>query len=75
MNDQMDYTTQAQKVVLDLSHARFWDVTSVEAIEKIINKFRTHGRDVTVHGLSQAQHGILGDQSDEEVLSLHKNEA
>ncbi|MCX5614861.1 SulP family inorganic anion transporter [Bombella saccharophila] len=70
MADFMDYETSAPRVTLDLSHARFWDITAVQALEKIVEKFRKHGKEVTVCGLNHAQHAILTEQSNEDAFTL-----
>ncbi|OOL18826.1 sulfate transporter [Bombella intestini] len=70
MAEAMTYTTHAHRVTLDLSHARFWDITAVQTLEKIVSKFRKHGKEVTVCGLDHAQHGILTEQSDEEAFTI-----
>lgn len=42
------------KVQIDLSHAHFWDVTAVSALDKVVLKFRKAGTDAEVLGLNQA---------------------
>ncbi|KXV79401.1 sulfate transporter, partial [Gluconobacter japonicus] len=42
--EAVDYLTDADTVILDLTHARFWDVTSVQVLEKTLEKLRNHGR-------------------------------
>ncbi|GBR70480.1 SulP family inorganic anion transporter [Gluconobacter kanchanaburiensis] len=70
LSDAIDYHTQAETVVLDLSHARFWDITAVQELEKIIGKLRSHGHDVKVTGLRSDLHDIINRQSDETLLAL-----
>lgn len=70
LSDAIDYLTDADTVVLDVTHARFWDVTSVQALEKILDKLRNHGRCVDVIGLRPDQHGIIASQSDDTLLAM-----
>ena len=37
----------------------FWDVTAVEALDKVVIKFRREGADVQVAGLNQASETII----------------
>lgn len=41
-------------VVLDLTAAHFWDVTSVNALDRVVLKFRHHGIPVEVIGMNEA---------------------
>ena len=70
LSAEIDYLTNADLVVLDLTHARFWDVTSVQALEKVLDKLRSHGRTVEVTGLKHEQHGIIASQSDNTLLAM-----
>lgn len=44
----------ASHVVIDVSHAHFWDLTSVDALDKVVLKFRRAGTSVQVLGLNEA---------------------
>lgn len=44
----------ASHVVIDVSHAHFWDLTSVDALDKVVLKFRRAGTHVKVLGLNEA---------------------
>jgi len=68
--EAVDYLTDADTVILDLTHARFWDVTSVQILEKTLEKLRNHGRTVEVVGLKQDQHSIIASQSDNALLAM-----
>jgi SulP family sulfate permease len=41
-------------VIIDVTHAHFWDLTSVDALDKIVIKFRQAGAHVQVLGLNEA---------------------
>lgn len=42
-------------VVLDLTVAHFWDITSVNALDRVVLKFRHHGISVDVIGMNEAK--------------------
>jgi SulP family sulfate permease len=52
--DSFDLRDTAAKVLIDLSGAHFWDVTSVGALEGVVTKMRRHGTRVEIIGLNQA---------------------
>ncbi len=41
-------------VVIDLANAHFWDITAVAALDKVRQRFRSHGVSVDVSGLNEA---------------------
>lgn len=42
------------KVVIDVSKAHLWDITAVNALDKVVLKFRRAGIEVDVLGFNQA---------------------
>ncbi|CAM4165336.1 SulP family inorganic anion transporter [Bordetella muralis] len=51
---EFDFKETISSVRLDLSHAHFWDITAIEALDRIVHKFRRNGIDMTVTGLNRA---------------------
>ena len=49
-----DVKEAVEKVVIDLSHAHFWDITAVSSLDKVVLKFRRAGTEVDIIGLNQA---------------------
>ncbi|MFA7555841.1 MAG: SulP family inorganic anion transporter [Spongiibacteraceae bacterium] len=49
-----DFKEAAETVVIDLSHAHFWDITAVSALDKVVIKFRREGATVNVIGMNAA---------------------
>ncbi|MDP1579403.1 MAG: SulP family inorganic anion transporter [Candidatus Didemnitutus sp.] len=47
------------KVVIDVSHAHFWDLTSIGALDKIVIKYRRGGTAVELVGLNEASKTIV----------------
>lgn len=52
--DYFDFKEAVQNVVIDLSQAHFWDITSVSALDKVVIKFRREGAKVEVIGMNEA---------------------
>jgi SulP family sulfate permease len=49
-----DFKEVIEKVRIDVSSAHFWDITAVNALDKVILKFRREGTEVEVVGLNKA---------------------
>ncbi|MDB6151137.1 MAG: antisigma-factor antagonist [Chthoniobacter sp.] len=49
-----DFKEAVAKVRIDVSHAHFWDLTSVGALDKVVLKFRREGAEVEIIGLNEA---------------------
>ena len=49
-----DFKEVVDKVVIDLSHAHFWDITAVTSLDKVVIKFRREGAEVEIIGMSKA---------------------
>ncbi len=49
-----DFKEVMARVVIDVSHAHFWDLSAVGALDKVVLKFRREGTAVEVIGLNQA---------------------
>lgn len=54
-----DFKEVLAKVVIDVSHAHFWDLTSVGALDTIVLKFRREGTDVEILGMNEASATIV----------------
>ncbi len=46
-------------VVIDLSAAHFWDLTSVNALDRVVLKFRHHGISVELIGMNEATRTLV----------------
>ena len=56
-----DLKEALSKVVIDLSHAHFWDITAVAALDKVVLKFRREGAEVDIIGMNDATKTIVDD--------------
>ncbi len=54
-----DFKEALEKVTIDLTHAHFWDITAVAALDKVVVKFRREGTEVEVLGLNEASATIV----------------
>lgn len=54
-----DFKEAVDKVVINLTHAHFWDITSVSALDKVVIKFRREGTEVELIGLNEASATIV----------------
>ncbi|GGF45845.1 sodium-independent anion transporter [Azorhizobium oxalatiphilum] len=49
-----DFDAKPREVVIDLTHAHFWDITAIAALDRAVLKFRQAGASVVVLGLNEA---------------------
>ncbi len=54
-----DYKETVKRVVLDVTHAHFWDTTSINALDKAVIKLRETGAEVELVGLNAASKAIV----------------
>lgn len=52
--DAFDFKEAVSQVTIDLTHAHFWDITAVGALDKVVIKFRREGASVDVIGMNDA---------------------
>jgi len=58
-NQYFDFKEALDKVVIDLKHAHFWDITAVSALDKVVIKFRREGTEVEIIGMNEASATIV----------------
>jgi SulP family sulfate permease len=54
-----NFEEELDRVTVDLSHAHIWDQAAVNAIDKVVLKFRRHGADVDLFGVNEASQSLL----------------
>ncbi len=57
--DAVDLQEPVDKIVIDVSAAHFWDISAVDALDRIILKGRRHGHAVEVVGLNAASETMV----------------
>ncbi|QTN32799.1 SulP family inorganic anion transporter [Akkermansiaceae bacterium] len=55
-----DFKEVLEKVVIDVSHAHFWDLSSVGALDTVVLKYRREGTEVEILGMNEASATIVG---------------
>ena len=54
-----DFQEELEQVTLDLSHAHIWDQSAVNAIDRVVLKFRRNGADVELFGVNEQSQALL----------------
>ncbi|MFD2646754.1 SulP family inorganic anion transporter [Devosia albogilva] len=54
-----DFREALEKVTIDVTHAHIWDISSVQALDMVVLKFRREGAEVEVVGLNEASETIV----------------
>lgn len=57
--NSFDFKEVVDRVVIDLTHAHFWDITSVSSLDKVVIKFKREGTDVEIIGMGKATETIV----------------
>jgi len=57
--DAFDFQEVVDKVSIDLSHAHFWDISAVGALDKVVIKFRREGAVVELVGMNDATATVI----------------
>ena len=55
-----DFREALDKVIIDVSHAHIWDISSVAALDMVVLKFRREGAETEIVGLNEASETIMG---------------
>lgn len=54
-----DFREAVRTVVLDVHAAHFWDITGINALDRVVLKFRGHGVAVEIVGLNEASQTLV----------------
>jgi len=49
-----DFREEIEGVIVDVSHSHFWDITAINALDRVVLKFRHRGVPVEIVGLNEA---------------------
>lgn len=58
--ESFNFREVLQKVTIDVTHAHFWDLSAIGALDKVVLKFRRNGAEVEVVGLNEASATLVG---------------
>ena len=59
LTNAFDYKEEVKNVIIDVSHAHFWDISAVYALDKSVIKLRKVGKKVEVIGKNEASKTII----------------
>ena len=54
-----DFNDSSARLVIDVGNAHLWDITAVDALDKVVMKYRKQGVEVSVRGVNQASATML----------------
>jgi SulP family sulfate permease len=54
-----DFKEVVDAVEIDVTHAHFWDISAVDALDRVVIKFRREGTAVTLVGVSEASAAMI----------------
>ena len=57
--DAFDYKEEVKRIIIDVTHAHFWDITAVYALDKAVIKLRNMGKEVEIIGQNEATRTII----------------
>ena len=63
-----DFRDEAAAVAIDVSHAHFWDISAIAALDKVVLKLRAAGKQVEIIGLNEASATMI------DRFAIHKDE-
>jgi SulP family sulfate permease len=58
-NKAFDFREVLTKVIIDVSRAHIWDISSVAAVDMVVLKFRREGAEVELLGMNAASETIV----------------
>lgn len=58
-SDAFDFREVLEKVTIDVSKAHFWDLSSINALDRVILKFRREGTEVELYGMNDASKTLV----------------
>jgi len=57
--EAFDFREVLEKVTIDVSHAHFWDLSAVGALDRVVLKFRREGTEVDIVGMNEASKTLV----------------
>ncbi|MFT6972850.1 MAG: SulP family sulfate permease [Pontimonas sp.] len=65
LTTQFEYTADPGRVIIDMSASHIWDASTVAAIDAIVTKYETYGKEVVLVGMNDATTAFHGKLSGE----------
>ena len=60
LTTQFEYSQDPPRVVIDMSASHIWDASTVAAIDAIVTKYETYGKEVELVGMNEATTALHG---------------
>jgi len=57
--DAFDFKEVLETVTLDVSHAHIWDLSAIDALDRVVLKFRREGTEVEIVGMNEASKTLV----------------
>jgi SulP family sulfate permease len=57
--DAFDFREVLERVTIDVTHAHFWDLSAVGALDRVVLKFRREGTEVDIVGMNEASKTLV----------------
>lgn len=57
--ESFDFSLAADKVLIDLTRAHFWDISAVSALDNVVIKYQRLGAEVSVVGMNEASKTLI----------------
>jgi SulP family sulfate permease len=57
--DAFNFREVLEKVTIDVSQAHFWDLSSINALDRVVLKFRREGTEVKLYGMNEASKTLV----------------
>lgn len=57
--NSFDYKEVIDEANIDVSHAHFWDITAVNALDKVVIKFKREGTEVKIIGMNESSRTLV----------------
>ena len=70
LTTQFEYTDDPNNVIIDVSHSHIWDASTVAALDTIVTKYESLGKEVCIKGMNQAserRHAKLAGKLGEDI--------
>jgi len=71
LRDTIDLHTSASRVEIDVTHTDIHDLTMVQTLDDIVERFHKHGKQVVVIGLHRDRHDFVAEHAKSSVLVKH----
>src|SRR5690606_12957506 len=58
-NAAFDFKEVVERVRIDVTRAHFWDITAIDALDRVVMKFHREGTEVEIAGLDEASKTLI----------------